>query len=208
MATNYVSVKNVIAVIILIIGLIWLIWAIVQNEKIKMISKWPRTEARIVSSYIEVTNNNDNSTLIDPYTTTQLNLNPTRAIYTPYLVYQYSINGFMYQSSNIFYGGKKKYSGFDIQLFMKMFSPGTVIYIYYNPSNFAEAYIYDGVKSNIGIIWGVIFIVIAIVIFFVHNGQKTKEIKTQPTKTQTKTQTKTKNTGNSIKTNNFISQLL
>lgn len=192
MATNYVSVKNIIAIIIFIIGLVWLIWAAVYNARVSKISKWPRVEAKIVSSYIEAQSGDDNTTLIDPYTVSQLNLNPTRAIYTPYLVYQYSVNGFMYQSSNIFYGGKKKYNGFDIQLFMKMFSPGTIINVYYNPKNFSEAYIYDGTKSYVGIVWGVIFIIIAIIIFFYHNKKKNQGGEEDKTKIETKTTATTK----------------
>lgn len=184
MATNYVSVKNIIAIIIFIIGLVWLIWAAVYNARVSTISKWPRVEAKIVSSYIEAQSGDDNTTLIDPYAVAQLNLNPTRAIYTPYIVYQYTVNGFLYQSSNIFYGGKKKYNGFDIQLFMKMFSPGTIINVYYNPKNFSEAYIYDGTKSYVGIVWGVIFIIIAIVIFFYHNKEKNKGNEESKTKAE------------------------
>lgn len=169
-------VENIVAIILLIIGIVWLIIALIHNSKINSIYKWPRTQATTIYAYISSTENNGSNILNTHYTYNQFNNeNLDKATYIPHIIYQYNVNGTNYQSNKITIGEPKKYNAIDIQAIMSAFTPGTHILIYYNPNNPYESYIYNGTTSVTGIIWGVIFILLALIIAYYANIMKHKK---------------------------------
>lgn len=169
-------VENIVALILLIIGVVWLIVTLIYNSKVNAIYKWPRVQATIVYTYISSTENSGNNILNTHYTHNQFsNEDLDKAIYIPHIIYQYNINGTNYQSNRITFGEPKKYNAIDIQAIMSTFTPGTHVLIYYNPNNPYESYIYNGTTSATGIIWGVIFILLALILVYYANVMKHKK---------------------------------
>jgi len=159
--TNFWSLNNVVGLILAIIGVAWLIYSIIEISRQEAVERWPKTIGTVVSSAIE-----------EPVTVNQTPsavLNPDVRLYTPYVLYQYTVNDVKYESNTFYLAYKRKFNGIEIQKMMESYRKGDPITIHYNPNNVSESYIYGGIKSYFGIFWSVILILIALALGFQHN---------------------------------------
>lgn len=162
---EYFTVYNIIAIILAVIGLIWVIYGIWRNSKINKINSWPKTNARIIGSVLQPSN--DKSVMIDPTNIAVINKSLR---YIPRVTYEYTIGNTLYQSNSVVYSGQHTYDANAIAHIMSKLMPGSVIPIFYNPNNFSESYIYNGVSSYTSIGIGLILLLLAAYLAYYHKN--------------------------------------
>lgn len=166
---DYLTGHNVLAIVVIVIGIIWLIYGIVYNRRINNVTRWPKTSAVVLNSVIETPDKRyltvsdlSNLTINQQYAT----------IYSPRVLYQYTVMGTNYQSTNVYYGRSLRFNAFDIRAVMQTLAPGTTINISYNPHQYSESYIYVGERRYGHIFWGIILILAGAGIFAYQNFRK------------------------------------
>lgn len=148
---QYLTIQNIVLLILGTGSLILLIHAIMRNYKIDKIKSWPKVNAVVIDSSVQVKTvyeknmlyHNKSSYVTDSSSSTR---------YYPKISYKYSVSGREHQSSNIIYGGARAYNSLDIESVMPKYAPGSTISVYYNPYKPAEAYIFNGDKTYMSMI--------------------------------------------------------
>uniref|UniRef100_A0A6C0LRP4 DUF3592 domain-containing protein n=1 Tax=viral metagenome TaxID=1070528 RepID=A0A6C0LRP4_9ZZZZ len=151
---DYLSFPNIAIIILAVIGLSLFFINLKNNFKICKIVSWPRIDAVILSS---------KSLSID-HSTSRLNFE------SPYITYEYNVNGKTYQSDRFGPFENTLYEIHDLKNISSKFSPGTVVSAYYNPKNPAESYLHKGHIYYHGLVWGIIIILLCIGLTYHYNG--------------------------------------
>lgn len=166
---DYFTTHNLIAVILGIVGLVWLVHTVWKNMKINKISTWPKINATVVNALVEPANKSAGNTYIDPkFIVATVD---GSAQYIPVVLYTYRVGGKEYQSKNFSYYGPQTYNALDMKTMMGPFYPGATIQVFYNPSNPAESYVYNGKVDHTGVVLSVILLLIAAYIAYRHNNK-------------------------------------
>lgn len=147
---NLLSIEGIVGIIIGIIGLVWLINSIYRMWKIRSIESWPKMNATVINAFARPANAAAGNQYIEPdrlIVTTN-----SREEYIPIITYTYTINGRAYQSDSTIYSGERSYNSLDTKNMLGNIRPGTIISVYYNPSNPAESYVYNSTANYMSIL--------------------------------------------------------
>lgn len=173
---NYLTVHNIVVLILGIVGLVWLASNLYRNMKINSIRGWPKTNATIINALVEPVNNIPGTAFLKP---SEVGVTNNSNKYIPAVAYRYNVNGNEYMSRNVVFAGEESYTAVVIKTMLGTLYPGAVTPIYYNPSNPAESYIYNGINNYTGTFIGIGLLLIALYLGFYHKTGKVNNVSTE-----------------------------
>jgi hypothetical protein len=141
------TINFIISILIIVIGTLIIVAQLLLLIKARISKDWKELKGEILSSEIETLNitNENNKT------------------YRAAISYKYSISGKQYISSRVFFGDRihSSFKGKSLKLINK-YPVGSIVSVYYDPSNLEESVLEKGVTQSILIL---LIIGISVILF-------------------------------------------
>ena len=167
--------NKIVFSIFLVIGIATLFWGNSMYQKSKEAEHWPISNGEVkvseVESYIERDSRSHQSTKM--YTAKSKSHHSTK-MYKAKVVFEYFVNGVMYQSNKISFGEFSSSSPKHAQKVVDKYYVGTGVDVYYDPDNPAEGILEPGKIGGIVILFfmGGVFIIMSLFFLFGYIPEK------------------------------------
>ncbi len=140
------------AIIILGLGILIVVKNQKNQKRAGTSSSWPSTQGKIIKAEVY-----EGESIPDEF-------GQSKTIFYPQVKYEYQVQGIMYTGQKLSFGGSETFANYqDATGRIAALTPGSLVHVYYDPSNPDKA-VLDRIakKTSMGIILGSVFIALGL----------------------------------------------
>lgn len=132
------------------LGAVLIVLYLRNKNKGKASQSWPSTDGKIISTSIRLDQIDDEDS--------------TRIRFIPQVHFEYEVNGALFEGKRIIYGSEPNFGSREkAQDFLRAYTEGSFVKVFYNPENPVEAVLSQGMrKMGASLIVGIILIVLMV----------------------------------------------